>query len=105
MIQMCSCSFVLAQPSGPHDRSLHLRLTHIEFESHVCAQPPAYAGAYQGFPQYCYSPAFNGTACWVGGGLCTSNPNATQQSFSQGAYETCMRQQQTTQCLVRSPSF
>lgn len=70
----------------------------------MSAQPPAYAGAYQGFPQYCYSPAFNGTACWVGGGLCTSNPNATQQSFSQGAYETCMRQQQTTQCLVCSPS-
>ena len=66
-------------------------------------QPPAYEGAYQSYPQWCSGPHLNASACWVGGGLCTSNPNATLPSFTQTEYETCMREQQTEQCLVRPP--
>ena len=68
------------------------------------SQPPAYAGAYQGYPQWCSSPKLNATACWVGGGLCTSNPNATLPGFTQTEYETCMREQRSEQCLVCPPS-
>ena len=70
----------------------------------VAVQPPAYKGAYQSYPQWCTGPLLNATACWVGGGLCTSNPNATLPSFTQTEYETCMREQQTGQCLVWSPA-
>ena len=70
----------------------------------VAVQPPAYKGAYQGYPQWCSGPELNATACWVGGGLCTSNPNATLPSFTQTEYETCMREQQTEQCLVPPPA-
>lgn len=70
----------------------------------VAVQPPAYKGAYQGYPQWCAGPELNATACWVGGGLCISNPNATLPSFTQTEYETCMREQQTEQCLVCPPA-
>ncbi len=53
----------------------------------------------QGFPMYCDSAALQGSLCHVNGGLC-KKPEAQSPGFRQDAYEKCMREQGTQQCLV-----
>ena len=49
--------------------------------------------------QYCNGSSGNYFQCSVNGGLCPWS-NATEPAFSQSEYETCMRANNVTQCLV-----
>lgn len=60
---------------------------------------PAYAGAYQGWPQFCDGPDSMAYQCHVNGNLCPW-ANATAASFTQDSYEACIVANNISQCII-----